>query len=292
MAPTPWTAEYSDMKKTAPVNKIIPFSNVDGPSNRMAIFFQGCPFNCRFCHNPETIRMCINCGDCIKTCPVKALSLIDGKVVWNKEVCVNCDTCIKTCTHDSSPKISWMSVDELLEEIERVRPYIAGITLSGGECTLRRDFIVELFPKVKEMGLTTLLDSNGSLDFSQDKEILEYCDGVMLDVKAYEKEFSDWLIRYPNDIILKNLHYLLEVGKLEEVRTIIFPDRDKDNTATVTYVAKTIQDKCRYKIIRYRQFGVRENQRTELGDFTTDEDYARSYVELAKSLGATKAIMI
>ncbi len=258
----------------------------------MAIFFQGCPFNCRFCHNPETINMCINCGDCVKSCPAKALKLEEGKVVWDKEVCVNCDTCIKTCTHDSSPKISWMSVDELLKEIERVRPYIAGITLSGGECTLRRDFIVELFPKVKEMGLTTLLDSNGSLDFSEDDEILEYCDGVMLDVKAYEKDFSDWLIRYPNDIILKNLHYLLDAGKLEEVRTIIFPDRDKDNTATVTYVAKTIQDKCRYKIIRYRQFGVREKQREELGDYKTDEDYASSYVELARSLGASKAIMI
>lgn len=236
--------------------------------------------------------MCINCGDCVKNCPAKALKLEEGKVVWDKEVCVNCDTCIKTCTHDSSPKISWMSVDELLKEIERVRPYIAGITLSGGECTLRRDFIVELFPKVKEMGLTTMLDSNGSLDFSKDDEILEYCDGVMLDVKAYEKDFSDWLIRYPNDIVLKNLHYLLDVGKLEEVRTIIFPDRDKDNTATVTYVAKTIQDKCRYKIIRYRQFGVREKQQEELGDYTTDEDYASSYVELARSLGASKAIMI
>ncbi len=280
------------MKKTAPVNKIIPFSNVDGPSNRMAIFFQGCPFDCRFCHNPETIHLCVNCGACVTTCPVHALSVIDGKVVWDKDSCVGCDTCIKTCRHDASPKITWMSVDELMEEIRRVTPYIEGITLSGGECTMHRDFIVELFPKVKAMGLTTLLDSNGSLDFAQDQEILEYCDGVMLDVKAYGKEFSDWLIRYSNEIVLKNLDYLLNIGKLEEVRTIIFPDRDKENTETVTYVAKTIQDRCRYKIIRYRQFGVREKYRQELGDFTTDEAYAQSFVELARSLGASKAIMI
>ena len=287
----PWTEGYSVMK-TAPVNKIIPFSNVDGPSNRMAIFFQGCPFNCRFCHNPETINMCNNCGDCIRTCPVNALSLKEGKVVWDKDVCVGCDTCIKTCTHNASPKITMMSVDEVLEQVKRVAPYIAGITLSGGECTLRKDFIIELFPKVKEMGLTTLLDSNGYLDFEKESEILEYCDGVMLDVKAYKKDFSDWLIRYPNEVILKNLHYLLSVGKLEEVRTIIFPDRDKENTETVTYVAGVIQDECRYKIIRYRQFGVRDEHRKELGDFTTDEDYALSFVDLAKSLGASKAILI
>ncbi len=278
--------------KTAPVNRIIPFSNVDGPSNRTAIFFQGCPFNCRFCHNPETINMCINCGDCVRTCPVKALSLIDGKVVWDKSICVGCDTCIKTCTHNSSPKITEMSVDDLLKEIKKSAPYITGITLSGGECTLRKDFIIELFPKVKELGLTTLLDSNGYLDFEENKEILEYCDGVMLDVKAYNKEFSDWLIRYPQETILKNLHYLLKVGKLEEVRTIIFPGRDKENEETVSYVAKVIGDNCRYKIIRYRQFGVRDEQKEVLGDYTTDEDYALKYVELAKELGATEAYLI
>ena len=292
MEPMPWIAGYSVMKKIAPVNKIIPFSNVDGPSNRMAIFFQGCQFNCRFCHNPETIHMCCNCGECTKTCPVKALSIVDGKVVWDRSICVNCDTCIKVCRHNASPKISWMSVEEVMNEVRRVAPYIQGITLSGGECTLQKDFIIELFPLVKAMGLTTLLDSNGSLDFEANPEILEYCDGVMLDVKAYEKDFSDWLIRYPNEIVLKNLHYLLKINKLEEVRTIIFPERDEDNTKTVTYVANIIKDKCRYKIIRYRQFGVREEERKNLGDYTTDEDYALSYVQLARSLGADKAILV
>ncbi|MGM9942993.1 MAG: 4Fe-4S cluster-binding domain-containing protein, partial [Erysipelotrichaceae bacterium] len=40
----------------APVNKIISFSNVDGPGNRTSIFFQSCPFHCLYCHNPETIN--------------------------------------------------------------------------------------------------------------------------------------------------------------------------------------------------------------------------------------------
>lgn len=278
--------------KKAPVNKIIPFSSVDGPSNRMAIFFQGCQFNCRFCHNPETINICNNCGDCIKTCPVNALYMENNKVVWDKDRCVNCDTCIKTCNNNSSPKITYMSVNELLEEIERVRPYIEGITLSGGECTIHKDFIIELFPKVKEMGLTTLLDSNGSLDFEKNKEILEYCDGVMLDVKAANKDFSDWLIRYPNDTTLENLDYLLDINKLYEVRTIIFPNRDKDNEDTISYVSNRIKDKCLYKIIRYRQFGVRDSEIELLGDYTTDEEYARRYVDLAISLGASKAFLV
>ncbi|MFV0498800.1 MAG: radical SAM protein [Bacilli bacterium] len=38
------------------VHKIIKSSIVDGPGNRIAIFMQGCNFNCWYCHNPETIR--------------------------------------------------------------------------------------------------------------------------------------------------------------------------------------------------------------------------------------------
>ena len=36
------------------IHSIIPFSKVNGPGNRMVIFFQGCTQNCTGCFNPET----------------------------------------------------------------------------------------------------------------------------------------------------------------------------------------------------------------------------------------------
>ena len=288
-----WTAGYRNKMIYAPVNKIIPFSNVDGPSNRTAIFFQGCPFSCRFCHNPETINMCVNCGTCVKSCPAQALSFDEnGKVVWDKGKCVQCDTCIRVCPHDSSPKIMWMSVDDVLREIHRTLPYIAGITTSGGECTQQNEFLIGLFTEVKRLGKSCLIDSNGSFDFEADPRVLAVSDGVMLDVKAYPEEWHRHLTGFDREIVLKNLHYLLEREKLYEVRTLIFTGRDEENEAVVRYVSSVIGNRCFYKIIRYRPFGVREQYLAEMGDFTTDEAYAQRYADLAQSLGAKKAYVV
>ena len=278
--------------KRAPVNKIIPFSNVDGPGNRTSVFFQGCPFDCLFCHNPETIHLCCDCGACVDQCPAKALRRdAEGRVAWDSGLCVQCDACIRRCPHDASPKIRWMTVEEVLGEIRRSAPYIGGVTTSGGECTLRNVFLIELFTEVKKLDKTCLIDSNGSFDFEADPRVLAVCDGVMLDVKAISPAWNDWLISYPRDQVLKNLDYLLEAGKLQEVRTVIFPDRDAENETTVRYVAERIGDRCDYKIIRYRPYGVRERCQKVLGEYETDAAYAQRFADLAQSLGAGRAFV-
>ena len=279
--------------RKAPVNRIIPFSNVDGPGNRTAVFFQGCPFNCLFCHNPETIHLCQNCGLCVSSCPAGALYRdAQGAVCWDSGKCVRCDTCIRICPHDASPKIRWMSVEDVMAQIRRAAPYIRGVSTSGGECTLQNEFLIELFTEVHKLGKTCLIDSNGSFDFERDPRVLAVSEGVMLDVKAVEPSWSDELISYPREIVLRNLDYLLRVGKLYEVRTLIFPDRDEQNEATVRYVAAHIGDGCFYKIIRYRPYGVRERYQKLLGESETDPGYAERFAALARDLGATKACVV
>ena len=277
----------------APVNKIIPFSNVDGPGNRTAIFFQGCTFDCLFCHNPETICLCRNCGICVETCPASALSFdSERKVVWDSTSCVGCDTCIRLCPHDASPKIRWMTVEELMKEVLRSAPYIEGITTSGGECTLQNSFLVEFFAEVRKLGKTCLIDSNGSFDFEADPRILAVSEGVMLDVKAVDRRWSEILLSHTPDLVLKNLDYLLSAGKLQEVRTVIFPGRDRENEETVRYVSGHIGSRCPYKIIRYRPFGVRERYQQMLGEFETDKEYAERFAALARELGAERAFVV
>ena len=291
MAAMPWIGGFSVMKK-APVNKIIWFSNVDGPGNRTAVFFQGCTFNCLFCHNPETIHLCSSCGACVSGCPSHALSLENGLVCWNPSLCVQCDACIRACPRDASPRVRWMTVEEVFSEVSRALPYIDGVTVSGGECTLYTDFLMDLFPLVRDQGKTCLLDSNGSFDFESSPEILSCSDGVMLDVKAVSSAWSEQLISAPPDRVLRNLDFLLSAGKLQEVRTVLFPDRPAETEETVRYVASRIQDACPYKLIRYRPFGVREKNQPLIGERITEESEAERCAVLARSLGAAKAFVV
>ena len=209
---------------SALVNKIIPFSAVDGPGNRTAIFLQGCNFSCKYCHNPETMHVCLNCGECIKYCPTGAISLVDGKVVYDYKKCCFCDSCFKHCPNNSSPRVRNMTAEEVMAEVKKNVPFIRGITVSGGECTRWPKFLHELMELAKNEKLSVLLDSNGTYDFIKDEEnLLENCAGVMLDIKAFGLKDHQAVTGVDNGMVIQNLKYLAEIGQLEEVRTVIVP---------------------------------------------------------------------
>lgn len=250
---------------SADINKIIPFSSVDGPGNRTAIFLQGCNFNCKYCHNPETRNKCINCMDCVDPCPVDALKNENGKVKFYPEKCIACDDCINICKHSATPRIVRLTSSETFEKICENMPFIRGVTFSGGECMLYPDFLREVFILCKEKGLGTLIDSNGSIDFENMDDLLDVTDGVMLDVKAYDLKEHIKVTDFSNDIVLKNALYLASIGKLFEVRTVVVPELF-DFRKTVFETSKALapflkKSKVRYKIISYRENGVRREYR-------------------------------
>lgn len=229
--------------------------------------------------------MCNNCGNCVETCPVQALTKEDGIVHWDITRCVNCDTCIKTCPHMASPKITWMDVDELVQEVKKHRMFIRGITVSGGECMNHAQFLQAFFKEIKQMNMGILIDSNGYYEFAHYPELLQLCDGVMLDVKASNPTFHLALTGQDNDVVLKNLDYLLDVGKMEEVRSVLLPNQVAQNKQTIAYVCEHLKNRCRYKLIAYRPFGVRQAGLDALGNQMISKEEMKEYQEFAKSLG-------
>ena len=253
---------------TALVNKIIPFSSVDGPGNRTAVFLQGCNINCKYCHNPETRKVCISCGECVAACPAGALTIGDvpsgSYVLWDPAKCVQCDTCIHLCRHDASPRVRRMSPEEVMNAVRRQIPFIRGISVSGGECTLHPHFLTELFALAKKEGLTTLIDSNGTVLFEQLPELMSVTDGVMLDIKAFDEKEHIAVTDASNQNVLRNAVWLAEQERLYEVRCVIAPDlydvREsvrRSGELLLPYYKRQRFRLFRWKLIAYRPMGVR-----------------------------------
>ena len=246
-------------KKSVPVNRILEYSLVDGPGNRTVIFLQGCNIACHYCHNPETQKICLNCGVCIESCPPKALSMENEMVVWNEERCIGCDACISVCSHQSSPKVKWMTVSKIMGKVSSSMPFIRGITVSGGECSLYMDFLIKLFQACKEKNLSCLMDCNGTIPV-WNHQVMDYCDGVMLDVKAWSGECFRALTGGTNDVLRENLQRIAALGKLTEIR-IVCVEGEVDAEECICGIADTLGmdeiKKTLLKLIRFRPVGVR-----------------------------------
>ena len=182
-----------------------------------------------------------------------------GKVLWASELCIDCDACIKTCTHHATPKTQEMSAEEVFQLVSSYQPFIRGVTVSGGECSLWPEFVRELFELCHEAGLTTLMDSNGMADFSSMPELMDACDGVMLDVKAWDKQLHQQLTGVSNEQVKANLVWLQHAHKLEELRVVVVEGWNDPETI-IEQSAAALKDSCataRIKLIRFRNFGVR-----------------------------------
>jgi pyruvate formate lyase activating enzyme len=231
------------------INKILPFSSVDGPGNRTAIFMQGCNFNCAYCHNPETIE------------------------IGHSKVTLA------------------MTVEEVINEINKTKAFISGITVSGGECTLQHEFLTALFKEVKKMDLSTFVDTNGSVLFYELPELVEVMDMAMVDVKAFDSKEHKSLTTMGNDNVIKNVGYLAEINKLYEVRTVIVPGI-LDNYSAVDMMSKllaSLNPEIRYKLIKYRAIGVRTEM---IKSYTPSDKTMNELMDIAKGNGCKNIVLV
>jgi pyruvate formate lyase activating enzyme len=166
-----------------------------------------------------------------------------------------------------------MSPEAVMAEIEPSLPFIRGLTVSGGECTLYPEFLRSLGALAKERGLSFFLDSNGNYDYEGDRELMAVTDSVMLDIKADPENPAEYrrVTGYNGEHLVERAEYLARTGKLWELRTVVSPGLF-DAPVVVDRMCRIIAavlkgggphappagKEPRYKLIRYRPVGVRK----------------------------------
>lgn len=121
-----------------------------------------------------------------------------------------------------------LSVEEVMEQVRKVSPFISGITVSGGEATTQLPFLVALFTALKAdpqlQHLSCLVDSNGLLSEIGWQKLLPVFDGTMLDLKAWDNEHHRYLTGRDNTVIKHSIRWLAAHNRLSELRLLAIPE--------------------------------------------------------------------
>jgi len=155
-----------------------------------------------------------------------------------------------------------VSVDDLVERVRPVAPFLSGVTVSGGEATRQAAFVRAFFAAVKDDaelgGLTTFVDSNGCAPPSTWAALDPVMDGAMIDLKAFDPVAHRLLTGHSNEPVLRSIELLAGLGKLHEVRLLLVPGFNDGPPAlehTAKWLAGVAPD-VRVKVIGFRSHGT------------------------------------
>lgn len=137
-----------------------------------------------------------------------------------------------------------MTVEEVMEEVKKDMAFYrnsgGGVTFSGGEPLLQKDFVNALLIESKKNGLHTTIDTAGHVPWEVFEEILPYVDLFLFDIKVVEKEKHRKPTGVKNDIIIKNLKKLVKNKTNLWIRIPVIPNLN-DSVEQMQLTAKFVK---------------------------------------------------
>ena len=254
------------------VTDIQRFSLNDGDGIRTTVFLKGCNMQCKWCHNPETIKFkndillyesnCIHCGKCFEVCPQGAHLLEENVHILNNDKCIGCGKCVDVCYAEALKFTSKsMGVEEVMFEVVQDKAYYeksgGGVTISGGEVFCQSEFAEELIDACKVEGISVAVETNLLHNFESIEHIIKKLDMVMFDIKLFDREMHKKYTGVDNEIILENAKKLDELGIPLIVRTPLIPNvTDTDeNLLQIAEFSSGLKNIKYYELLNFNPLG-------------------------------------
>ena len=150
------------------------------------------------------------------------------------------------------------SVQEVMDKILRCKAYIVkggGVTFSGGEPLLQWNFVKEVFRRLHAEGIHTALDTSGIGDLDGAKELLEWTDLVICDLKfSNEVHYK----RYTNGDMRQVLAFLKLTEQMNVplwIRHVVVPGLTSgaDNIERIGQLARRFSNLEKIELLPFRK---------------------------------------
>ncbi len=132
-----------------------------------------------------------------------------------------------------------------------------GVTLSGGEPQLQRQFVNQVIRRCKQLGLHTCIDTSGRLgEKFTDAELMEI-DLHLLDIKSGDPAIYERVTRQPLQPTLEFARRLAALKRPMWIRYVLVPGLTDgyDNVEKVADFVGTLGSVERVEILRFHQMG-------------------------------------
>jgi len=252
------------------------FAIHDGGGIRTNVFLKGCPLNCLWCQNPESIgwqqdvtfveSFCINCHKCLAVCPVNAILMDNDKervVGIDRDKCIRCGACFKGCYAGAINIVGrWLSVDDVVAMVERDRDFYigsgGGVTFTGGEPTGQSGFLLAALQAMKARGLNTALETCLYVPWEQLESLLPYIDLLLTDIKHMDSVQHARLTGQPNELILDNFLRLQQRNIPVRVRIPLMPglNDSRENLQSLAEFIAPCKNVQGVDILPYNRLGM------------------------------------
>lgn len=194
---------------------------------------------------------------------IETMGLVDGPgvrfVVFMQGCPLRCKFCHNPETWKLNAKADTYTPEELIKKILNYKPYFkhnGGVTFSGGEPLMQKDFLLECLKLCKKNNIHTCLDTAGSIIDCE--EILKYTDLVLLDIKGTNKINYKEMTNGNFENSIKFIKLCEQLNKKLWLRVVIVPgiNDTKEYVKELISFVKPIKNVEKIEFLPYHTLGV------------------------------------